>query len=170
VAVQNQIPTAHATVVSNGETSDKQILIQKDPNTTDNALDSLTERDLVTKANTAIDLMGIEAADAPTGTAFVGAKKLRNGNILYHFNMRDAAIWFNQSGVQQAFLAKYGGTSNIKNKLFYVVAEFVPTMFNAGTKPAHAHIIARCPQTPLHTRNISSHRTSAPATRGWHMS
>ena len=35
---------------------------------------------------------------------------------------------------------KYRGTSNIKNKLFYIVAEFVPTTFNAGTKSAHAHI------------------------------
>ena len=30
--------------------------------------------------------------------------------------------------------------SNIKNKLFYVVAEFVPPTFNVGTKSAHAHI------------------------------
>ena len=129
-AVQTQIPTAHAMVVSKGETSDKQILIQKDPNTTDNALDNLTERDLVTKANTAIDLMGIEATDAPTGIVFVGVKKLRNSNVLYQFNTKDAAIWFNQPGVQHAFLTKYRGTSNIENKLFYIVAEFVPTTFN----------------------------------------
>ena len=93
--------------------------------------------------------MGIEVANALTGTAFVGEKKLRNGNVLYQFNMRDAAIWFNQPRVQQAFLAKYGGMSNIKNKLFYVVAEFVTTMFNTGAKSAHAHIeedsgISRC--------------------------
>ena len=84
--------------------------------------------------------MGIEATDAPTGIVFIGAKKLWNGNVLYQFNTRDAAIWFNQPGVQQAFLTKYGAMSNIKNKLFYIIAEFVPTMFNAGTKSAHAHI------------------------------
>ena len=75
VAAQTQVPTVHAAVVSKGETSNKQILIQKDPNTTDNVLDNLTERDLIMKANTAIDLMGIEATDAPTSIAFIRAKK-----------------------------------------------------------------------------------------------
>ena len=58
MAIQNHVPTAHTTVVSKGETSNKQILIQKEPSATDNTLDSLTERDLITKANTAIASWG----------------------------------------------------------------------------------------------------------------
>jgi gas vesicle protein len=137
---QQQIPPTHASVITRGEITDKQILIQKDPKATDNVLESLTEKDLVAKANTALDLMGIEAADKPPETTFVGARKLCNGNILYQLNNRDAAIWLKQTDVQNAFIANYGGTSNIRNKLYYVLAEFVPTTFDAGSSYAHAKV------------------------------
>ena len=58
-AVQYQPHPIHEEVITRGQTADKQILIQKDQNTTENALDSLTEKDLVAKANTALDLMGM---------------------------------------------------------------------------------------------------------------
>ena len=137
---QQHVPMAHLTVITRGETNDKQILIQKDANANSNALDSLTEKDLVTKANTALDLMGIEAADQPKDTKFVGAKKLRNGNVLYQLDTAEAAKWLRQPEVQKAFIERYGGTSNIQNKLFYTVAEFVPTTFDAGSNYAHLRV------------------------------
>ena len=66
----------HAEIVARTETMDKQILIQKDKNTADNTLTSLSELDLVTKANTALDLMGWEGLDQPRNTTFIAAKKL----------------------------------------------------------------------------------------------
>ena len=57
-------------------------MIQKDPDATDNTLESLTKKDPVAKANTALDLMGMVVANKPLGTTFIKAKKLRNGNIL----------------------------------------------------------------------------------------
>ncbi|KAF8220387.1 hypothetical protein L208DRAFT_1541071 [Tricholoma matsutake] len=42
--------------------------------------------------------------------------------------------------------------SNIKNKLFYVVAEFIPTTFNVGTNSAHTHIEE---DSCLHTDTIT---------------
>jgi hypothetical protein len=71
-----QVPPAHESVITCGEITAKQILIQKDPNSADNALETLTEKELVAKANTTLDLMGLEAADKPQDTTFVGAKKL----------------------------------------------------------------------------------------------
>ena len=73
---QQQIPMAHTSAITRGDITDKQILIQKDKDATDNTLEPLSEKDLVVKANTTLDLMGIEAEDKPPGTAFVGAKKL----------------------------------------------------------------------------------------------
>jgi TolA-binding protein len=73
---QQHILVAHLTVITRGETDDKQILIQKDTNAINNTLENLTEKDLVAKANTALDIMGIEAADRPKDTKFVGVKKL----------------------------------------------------------------------------------------------
>jgi septal ring factor EnvC (AmiA/AmiB activator) len=60
---QQHMPTALAIIIIRGETSDKQMLTQTDLNNADNTLNSLTEKELVTKANTALDLMGIEATD-----------------------------------------------------------------------------------------------------------
>ena len=73
------------------EQADKQILIQKDKNATDNVLDSLSEKDLITKANTALNLMGMAGSDRPWHTAFIGAKKLCNGSVLYQMNTKEAA-------------------------------------------------------------------------------
>ena len=98
-AAQQQIPTAHASAISRGDITDKQILIQKDKDATDNALDPLSEKDLVVKANTTLDLMGIEADDKPQGTAFVGARKLRNRSVLYQLSTREAANWLKQDEV-----------------------------------------------------------------------
>lgn len=137
---QQQIPTTHASAITRGDITDKQILIQKDKDATDNTLEPLSEKELVVKANTTLDLMGIEADDKPPGTAFVGAKKLRNGSILYQLSTRDAANWLKQNEVRKSFMANYGGTSNMRNKLYYVIAEFVPTTFEAGSSYAHAKV------------------------------
>jgi hypothetical protein len=115
-------------------------MIQKDLNATDNALDSLSEKDLVAKANTTLDLMGMEAADKLPDMIFVGAKKLQNGSILYQLNLRDLANWLKQTDVQKAFMMNYGGTSNMWNKLHYVIAEFIPTSFDAGLSYVHAKV------------------------------
>lgn len=48
--------------VAKGNTADRQILIQKDQNTTDNELDNLTEKDLVMKVNT---VLRWEGSDKP---------------------------------------------------------------------------------------------------------
>ena len=37
-------------------------------------------------------------------------------------------------------MEKYRGSSNIHNKLHYVIAEFVPIMFDAGSSFTHAKI------------------------------
>ena len=66
-----------------GEQTAKQILIQKDPKSNDNTLGNLTEKELVAKANTTLELMDTESLEMPPGVAFIGAKKMRNGNILY---------------------------------------------------------------------------------------
>ena len=139
-AAQQQIPTAHASAISRGDITDKQILIQKDKDATDNALEPLSEKDLVVKANTTLDLMGIEADDKPLGTTFVGARKLRNGSVLYQLSTKEAASWLKQDEVRKSFMANYGGTSNMRNKLYYVIAEFVPTTFEANSSYAHARV------------------------------
>jgi hypothetical protein len=139
-AAKQQVPPAHAAIIAKGEQTAKQILIQKDPKATDNALSDLTEKELVVKANTTLELMDTEALEMPPGAAFVGAKKLRNGNVLYQLNTNDAGNWIKSEDVQKAFMASYGGTASMQNKLHYVVAEFVPVTFIADSSFMHAKI------------------------------
>jgi len=55
-------------------------------------------------------------------------------------NSEDAATWLQCLDVQKSFMAKLRGTSNIHNKLYYVIAEFVLTTFDAGSSYMHAKL------------------------------
>jgi hypothetical protein len=55
-------------------------------------------------------------------------------------NMKEAASWIRLADIQKAFMAHFDGTSNMRNKLYYVIAEFVPTTFDAGSSFAHAKV------------------------------
>jgi hypothetical protein len=59
---------------------------------------------------------------------------------MYQVNSLEAAEWMQQKEVQEAFMKFYDGTSTIRNKLHYVIAEFIPTTFDAGTSYAHAKL------------------------------
>ena len=70
------IPPAHAATIAQANMLEKQIVIDKDPNLDTNSLENLTEKEVVSKANIALSLMGICAEDVPEGITFVGAQKL----------------------------------------------------------------------------------------------
>jgi hypothetical protein len=88
----------------------------------------------------ALDLMGWDGLDKPQYTSFIGVKKLRNGSVLYQMNSEESAAWLQCPDIQKSFMAHFGGTSNTCNKLFSVIAEFVPTTFDAGSSFAHAKL------------------------------
>ena len=139
-ATQQHIHPDCTTIIAKGQNMAKQILIQKDQNITDNALESLTEKDLVMKANMVLNLMGYEGLNRPYQTMFIRVKKLRNGSVTYQLNLEEAAVWLQSPDVQKSFMAHLRGTSNIWNKLYYRIAEFVPTTFNAGSSFTHAKL------------------------------
>jgi hypothetical protein len=126
---KQQVPPVHEAIIAKGEQTAKQILIQRDLKSADNTLGDLTEKELVTKTNTTLELMDTDSLEMPPGVAFVGAKKLRNGNVLYQLNTNDAGNWIKMEDVQKAFMDNYGGTASMQNKLHYVIAEFVPVTF-----------------------------------------
>ena len=137
---KQHVPPAHEAIIARGDQTAKQILIQKDPKSADNPYSDLTEKELVTKANTTLELMDTDALEMPPGVAFVGAKKMRNGNILYQLNTYDAGNWMKMEDVQKVFMENYGGTASMQNKLYYVIAEFVPISFIENSSFMHARI------------------------------
>jgi hypothetical protein len=90
----------------------------------------LTEKEMVRKVIVALDLMGMASSDAPEGTTFVGARKLRKGGVILQMNSEAVAEWIKQEAVMKMFLKKMGGACIAKTQLLNVVAEFVPTTFD----------------------------------------
>lgn len=139
-AAKQHVPPAHEAIIARGEQTAKQILIQRDPKSADESLSNLTEKELVAKANTTLELMDTDSLEMPPGVAFIGAKKMRNGNILYQLNTHDAGHWIQTEDVQKSFMENYGGTARMQNKLHYVIAEFVPITFIEDSSFMHARI------------------------------
>ena len=63
----------------------------------------LTEKDLVAKANTALDLMEIEDGNRPTQVTLLAARRIQNSNILYQLNSTQAAEWLWKPTIQKLF-------------------------------------------------------------------
>ncbi|KAF8221279.1 hypothetical protein L208DRAFT_1328905 [Tricholoma matsutake] len=84
--------------------------------------------------------MGWNGLDKPHDTTFIAARKLRNGGILYSMNSQNTATWLHLPDIKKAFMDHFNGTSNIKDKLHYVIAEFVPITYDAGASYAHANL------------------------------
>ena len=78
----------------------------------------LTEKDLVAKANTALDLMEIEDGNRPTQVTLLAARRIQNSNILYQLNSTQAAEWLWKPTIQKAFLLTFSSMANIGNRLY----------------------------------------------------
>jgi hypothetical protein len=134
-------PTPHpelADVMARNLTSAKQILITFDEtNTSTSPASPLTEKDLVTKANMAVELLKDSDNIRPNPFIFNAAKKLRNGNVLYTLTTTEAASWLRIPENQKTFSSSFGGTANIKNRLYHLIAEFVPTTFIPDSTFSH---------------------------------
>ena len=74
-----------------------------------NGMVELTEKQLVEKANVALDLMRLQAEDKPVGTQFMGVSKLNGmGEVMYEMDMEEVAEWLKGSDVMKAFIAQWG--------------------------------------------------------------
>lgn len=138
---QAHLPAEHTTTLARINIRQKQVLIDKAPGTSTNGLETLTEEELVKKAKTALTMMGLEAGDAPEGTRFRGARKLKNGGIIYEMETAEAAAWLKGNDVMDRFIAKYGGKSIIKNRAFTVVIEYVPVTIDLEENPQDTYHI-----------------------------
>jgi len=96
--------------------------------------DGLTERELVEKANLALEGMGIMASDKPTGTKFVAAKKLRNRGVIFEMDSEMAANWLKKKDVQGTFAGSFGGSAQIKDCNYQVVVQYVLTELRDKSK------------------------------------
>ena len=143
-----QIDPAHADVIARSANAEKQILILANKTNPEAPPSDLTEKDLVTKANLALELMDDPGTNKPTAITFIAAKKLQNDNVLYQLNSPQAAKWLRNPKVQATFLQSYSSTAHIRNKLYHVIVEFAPTSFLADSPQAHTTLERNNPISP----------------------
>ncbi|KAF8809754.1 hypothetical protein BYT27DRAFT_7016752, partial [Phlegmacium glaucopus] len=140
IAQSQQIPNIHLAVITCGQSNDWKLLMQRNARNMDSAMDKLTEKELVVKANTALKLMEDDLAEKPSNIKFIGVKIMKNSNILYQLTIKEAADWLRQPEIQTQFESHYDRTSNIKSQLFHIIVEFVPTTFKPGLASTHMKI------------------------------
>jgi hypothetical protein len=94
-----------------------------------------TEKDLVMRANGAIDAMGLLSEDRPDDNfAFRAARKLEHGGVWFLMHSAAWASWLRKPDVRLAFLDKFGGSGDIKERRYQVIGEYAPTTFNLSAE------------------------------------
>lgn len=83
---QAHLLNTHVTTLARNKAKLCQVLVDKAPGTSTNGISILSKEELVVKGTVALDLMDMEASDAPEGTYFNGAKKFKNGGVVYEMN------------------------------------------------------------------------------------
>ena len=83
--------------------------------------------------------MNIDSQDKPEGIIFIAAKKLQSNSIVHQLNSANTVNWLQKSSTQKVFLTAYSCSANIQNKLYHIIAEFVPTTFNPND--IHSHTV-----------------------------
>jgi len=125
-ATTTQTERGHQATMTKGALQMRQILLDGIEGVR-TAMDGLSERELVEKANLALDGMGIMASDKPAGTKFIAVKNLRNGGVVFEMDSEMVANWLKKRDVRGVFAGSFGGSAQIKDRNFQVVVQYVPT-------------------------------------------
>lgn len=105
-----------------------QVLIEGKRGGPTSGLKDLNEKQIVAKAQTAIELMKKEGINPIEGIEFIGAICLKHGGVILRLNEEEAATWVKDN--REKFLAKMGGSLELKDRACTVVAPFVPVSFD----------------------------------------
>ena len=108
------ISPEHVDVVARSNIADKQLLVLADKNSPSSPPSDLTEKDLVTKANLALELMDDLPNNKPNTVTFITTKKLRNDNVLFQLNSAQATAWLRHPETQKAFTLTYSSNATIE--------------------------------------------------------
>jgi hypothetical protein len=134
-AVRAVLTPGHEEALARAQGRLRQVLIEREIlNPSDSAEEGMTEKVLVEKANTAIDLMADAFPGRPhAAKLFVGAQKLARGRILYQMASEEAATWLKREDVQKGFIDHYGTPVKVRNQGYNVIMEYVPISFDPNS-------------------------------------
>src|SRR5882724_4769795 len=116
----------------------RQILVDKDPSLDTSHLQELMEHVLVEKANEVLSMMKMKLTDSPGAPRAVGAKKLRNGGVVFELGDNVMAQWVRKE--KATFTSAFGGTSVVRMQSIPVIVEYVPMSHSPDTMSEHRRI------------------------------
>jgi hypothetical protein len=111
-----------AGILARGVRMRRQILVDKAADAASDSLSELSELELKEKANLALTIMEAKME----GAAFVGARKLLNGGVVFDCRDEAMATWVKSGAVMAQFVAALGGTCVYRPRRTEMVAEMVP--------------------------------------------
>ena len=98
-----------------------------------NAAGGLTPAEIVQKANIALTAARIDTEgwgiETEVDPKAIAAKVLENGGVVLELETEEAAVWVMDAAVRKVFESNFGGSAKLVDKLFSVVACFVPVTF-----------------------------------------
>jgi hypothetical protein len=128
----------HQRAIDKAAIIDKQILVRKAASTEEDPLRSLTEAELVAKAEVTLDLMAEAAKDRPSDMKMLGVRRLRGGDIIViHVEPVQAGRWLRKPDVLREFEKHFGGTTEACARVHTVIVELVHSgEYNAACCPS----------------------------------
>ena len=108
--------------------------MDKAPDAPSSGLKELSEKELVEKAALAADQLEQEGTETDTLIHFVGARKLRNGGVIYELDMAEGANRLKENANMTRFLQAFSATSVIKHRTYPVIAEYAPISFDPNDR------------------------------------
>ncbi|KAG1837426.1 hypothetical protein DFJ58DRAFT_610154, partial [Suillus subalutaceus] len=88
----------------------------------------------------AIELLTKDNEDTPTNLAFLSARRLPHGGVLYELDSVESVLWFNVPAHRSKFLEHFGTEIVIKDRSFHVLVENVPISFIPDNHAAIADV------------------------------
>ena len=108
--------------------------MDKAPDAPSSGLEELSKKELVEKAALTADQLEQEGTETDTPIHFVGARKLRNGGVIYELDTAEGANRLKENANMTRFLQAFSATSIIKHRTYPVIAEYVPISFDPNDR------------------------------------
>jgi hypothetical protein len=130
----------HIDAITCTELMRRQVVMRRDPTAGADCLEGLSEKELILKAQIAIQLLQAENLDTMDGVDFVHAKKTAGGGVVLVLKTEEAAEWLRSEEVMRKFAKELGGLMTVGAALCMVIAEYVPVTFDPGAAYAFARV------------------------------
>jgi hypothetical protein len=114
----------------------RRVVLQKSTPDGADPFDGLSEKEVLAKAQLAIELMTAEGEIEAQGIEFLHARRTSNGGAIVVTKTIKGAEWLRGDEVMATFAAKMGGAVIARPDACTVIAEYIPTSFTPGTRAA----------------------------------